>query len=79
MCALEGSRPAILHRDLKPTNVYLDGGGACRVGDFGLARRLLAESRADLTGETGTYLYMAPEVMRWVRSGAGGSCVLGVC
>ncbi|GFR48878.1 hypothetical protein Agub_g10820 [Astrephomene gubernaculifera] len=64
MCALEGCRPAVLHRDLKPSNVYLDGGGAARLGDFGLSRRLLAEGRASLTGETGTYLYMAPEVIR---------------
>lgn len=38
--------------------------GVARVGDFGLSRRLLEEARASLTGETGTYLYMAPEVMR---------------
>ncbi len=35
-----------------------------QVGDFGLSRRLTPDSMADLTGETGTYLYMAPEVMR---------------
>lgn len=40
-----------------------------QVGDLGLARRLLPSAAADLTGETGTYLYMAPEVMRW---GGGG-------
>ncbi len=64
MCALEACRPAVLHRDLKPANVYLDHRGVARVGDFGLSRRLLEEARASLTGETGTYLYMAPEVMR---------------
>ena len=35
-----------------------------QVADFGLSRRLLPGTSADLTGETGTYLYMAPEVMR---------------
>ncbi|GLC40749.1 hypothetical protein PLESTB_000026500 [Pleodorina starrii] len=64
MCALESCRPAVLHRDLKPANVYLDQRGVARVGDFGLSRRLLEEARASLTGETGTYFYMAPEVMR---------------
>lgn len=64
MCALELCRPAVLHRDLKPANVYLDHRGEARVGDFGLSRRLLEEARPSLTGETGTYLYMAPEVMR---------------
>ena len=57
--------PLLMRSDLKPSNVFVDAGGAARVGDFGLARRLLPEeSRASLTGETGTYLYMAPEVMR---------------
>ncbi|KAG1665924.1 hypothetical protein FOA52_004513 [Chlamydomonas sp. UWO 241] len=65
MQALHGQSPVIIHRDLKPSNVFVDGAGCARVADFGLARRLLAhESRASLTGETGTYLYMAPEVMR---------------
>ncbi|KXZ55549.1 hypothetical protein GPECTOR_2g1098 [Gonium pectorale] len=64
MCALEACRPAVLHRDLKPANVYLDTRGVARIGDFGLSRRLLDEARSSLTGETGTYLYMAPEVMR---------------
>ncbi len=66
MQALESCSPPLLHRDLKPTNIFVDGGGHARIGDFGLSRRLLAETRAGLTGETGTYLYMAPEVMRWV-------------
>ncbi|KAG2435706.1 hypothetical protein HXX76_006905 [Chlamydomonas incerta] len=64
MCPLEACKPSILHRDLKAANVYLDNKGVARVGDFGLSRRLLEEARASLTGETGTYLYMAPEVMR---------------
>ena len=33
-----------------------------QVGDFGLSRRLLPGVAANLTGETGTYLYMSPEV-----------------
>ena len=32
--------------------------------DVPYGRLLPDESRATLTGETGTYLYMAPEVMR---------------
>lgn len=62
--ALEAMQPPLLHRDIKPSNIFVDGGGHARVGDFGLSRRLLPESYADLTGETGTYLYMSPEVMR---------------
>ncbi|KAF5827899.1 kinase-like domain-containing protein, partial [Dunaliella salina] len=64
MEALESLQPPILHRDLKPSNVFIDGAGHARVADLGLSRRLLPEIQAELTGETGTYLYMAPEVMR---------------
>jgi serine/threonine-protein kinase TNNI3K len=65
MVAFEGASPApILHRDLKPSNVFVDGGGAARVADAGLARWLLPGDAATLTGETGTYAYMAPEVFR---------------
>lgn len=64
MCALEATNPPILHRDLKPTNIFIDDAGHARVGDFGLARRLMPGGSATLTGETGTYLYMSPEMIR---------------
>ena len=58
----------IMHRDLKPSNVFLThpGKGARAViADFGLARPVPdPESESVLTGETGTYVYMAPEVIR---------------
>lgn len=53
---------------MKPSNILLDGAGRARLADFGLARRSPSRDDAEgggvLTGETGTYLYMAPEVMR---------------
>ncbi|KAK9800891.1 hypothetical protein WJX73_007224 [Symbiochloris irregularis] len=64
MQALEEAQPPILHRDLKASNVFLDAGGHPRVADMGLSRRWEPESAASLTGETGTYHYMAPEVIR---------------
>lgn len=64
MLALELCDPPILHRDLKPSNIFIDGCGHARVGDFGLARRLPVTNMSTLTSETGTYVYMSPEMVR---------------
>ena len=63
---LEEATPTVMHRDLKPSNVFLTSreiDARALVADFGLAR-WLPHSDEVLTGETGTYLYMAPEVIR---------------
>lgn len=64
MAGLEGATPPIVHRDLKPSNVFVDAGGGARVADMNLSLRLHEDCLANLTGETGTYLYMSPEMMR---------------
>ncbi|CBN79304.1 conserved unknown protein [Ectocarpus siliculosus] len=52
----------ILHRDLKPMNVFLTGSGTIKLGDFGIAKVL--ECAADTAStRCGTLVYMAPEVM----------------
>src|SRR5262245_23661262 len=49
----------LLHRDLKPHNVMLDGRGKVRLTDFGLAA--VAEDLSGTDVRSGTPLYMAPE------------------
>ncbi|KAF1322695.1 Tkl protein kinase, partial [Globisporangium splendens] len=56
---------SIMHRDLKSGNVLLDSHGTVKISDFGLSCVLeIGKSSADLTAETGTYRWMAPEVIR---------------
>jgi serine/threonine protein kinase len=52
----------ILHRDIKPGNILLDGKGEPHLTDFGLARLVETESTVTGTMEVlGTPSYMAPE------------------
>ena len=52
----------ILHRDIKPGNILLDGKGEPHLTDFGLARLVEADSTVTRTLEVlGTPSYMAPE------------------
>jgi serine/threonine-protein kinase len=51
----------ILHRDLKPGNVMIDGRGAVRIADFGLAS--LAAHAEEGEGMLGTPAYLAPELL----------------
>ncbi|XP_048134041.1 probable serine/threonine-protein kinase DDB_G0267514 [Rhodamnia argentea] len=59
---LHEQKPRVIHRDLKPSNIFLDDAMHVRVADFGHAR-FLGDEELALTGETGTYVYMAPEVI----------------
>ncbi|KAL9239693.1 hypothetical protein vseg_013992 [Gypsophila vaccaria] len=52
----------IVHRDVKTENMLLDTSRTLKIADFGVAR-VEAQNPRDMTGETGTLGYMAPEVL----------------
>ncbi|KAI0644675.1 kinase-like domain-containing protein [Trametes meyenii] len=55
-------RAQILHRDLKPDNIFLDENNTVKLGDFGLSKALAQASFANTY--VGTPYYMSPELMQ---------------
>lgn len=53
----------LLHRDLKSSNLMLDRDLNCKVGDFGLTRISKGAAAVQMTGQCGTFQYMAVEVL----------------
>jgi serine/threonine protein kinase len=60
--------PSVLHRDLKPGNVFVQEDGAVKVLDFGLARTLGDQSVTGSGFAVGTPAYLAPEVLEGRRA-----------
>ncbi|CAG9128250.1 unnamed protein product [Plutella xylostella] len=67
----------MIHRDLKPVNIFLDSNDHVKIGDFGLATKAFTslpviedkekpqeEFGGSLTGQIGTALYVAPELLQ---------------
>ncbi|MGA2066161.1 MAG: serine/threonine-protein kinase [Thermoguttaceae bacterium] len=52
----------VIHRDLKPGNIIIDGQGEPHIMDFGLAKRAVGEMTMTVEGQIlGTPAYMSPE------------------
>ena len=58
----------IIHRDIKPDNIFICESGTYKLGDFGVARTI--DRTMSGLSKKGTYTYMAPEVYRGEEYGA---------
>lgn len=58
----------VIHRDVKPENVFWSTFGEYKLGDFGIAKQIEQTSKS-VYSRKGTGPYIAPEVMRGKRYG----------
>lgn len=52
----------LIHRDIKPQNIFVNADGEFKLGDFGTARQM--ERTSGVMSKKGTYVYMAPEIYK---------------
>ena len=61
----EAHLQGVIHRDVKPSNCFLEANGRVKVGDFGLSKSLDSDSNITRTGSfIGTPLYASPEQIK---------------
>jgi serine/threonine protein kinase len=64
-------KESIIHRDIKPQNIFVNKNGDFKLGDFGIAKTSDHTTKATKTGTNG---YMAPEVYLGKPYGASVDC-----
>ena len=55
------SKHGVIHRDIKPQNIFVDDDGIYKLGDFGIAK-IVSEFSQHYTMNIGTMAYTAPEI-----------------
>jgi WD40 repeat protein len=68
----------VIHRDIKPSNVLLTDDGTPKLADFGLVKRLGADSQTHTGAVLGTPSYMAPEQARGAKQVGPAADVYGL-
>lgn len=58
---IHSSEHNIIHRDIKPQNIFVDNEGTYKLGDFGVAK-IISDFSRHYTTNIGTLAYTAPEV-----------------
>jgi serine/threonine protein kinase len=72
LCYLQDLNPSVIHRDIKPQNIFVKG-GSCVLGDFGLMKVVGSEIRGDpkafyqSLGGVIPWMYRTPDLVSYAK------------